>query len=547
MSATRLYHNGPILTMDSRGSVEEALAIRDDTILAVGSLAHVETFCDASTEQIDLQGRTLLPGFIDGHSHFLMTGLLHAVQLDLSPAPMGSVRRIADIQEKIRVRAAITPPGQWILGFGYDDTALEEMRHPVAMELDAATGEHPVFLKHISGSLFSCNSRALELAGYTKDTPQPAGGLIRRDDDGHPNGVLEGHMASRGVLGHIPPYTEEEWMLGARTACAMYTARGVTTAQDGYLGVDTWKNLQLAHEKGLLTTRVQVLPGLNRMDVYTFPHRAAGTQLTEDRMLSLGAVKHMADASIQGYTGYLANPYYKVIYPFPDGDMWRGYPAESATGLIEKVTKLHRDGWQVAIHGNGDAAIQMILDAIEEAQKAYPRADARHIVMHCQTVREDQLDRMQRLGVLPSFFIVHTYYWGDRHYNLFLGPQRAERINPLRSALRRHMPFSTHTDAYITPIDPLLCVWSAVNRLTSSGRVLGADQTVPVLEALRSVTSWAAYLACEERIKGSLEPGKLADMVLLGDNPLTCNPLHIKDIPIVATLVGGRVVHGSLA
>ena len=175
-----------------------------------------------------------------------------------------------------------------------------------------------------------------------------------------------------------------------------------------------------------------------------------------------------------------------------------------------------------------------------------PRADARHIIIHCQTVREDQLDRIKRLGLVPSFFVVHTYFWGDRHRDIFLGPDRAKRISPLRSALKRGILFSNHNDTFVTPIDPLLSVWSAVNRLTSSGQVLGEEYTISVMDALRSVTSWAAYQACEETSKGSLEPGKLADMVVLGDNPLAVDKKAIRDIPVLATIVGNELVYGSL-
>ena len=289
-----------------------------------------------------------------------------------------------------------------------------------------------------------------------------------------------------------------------------------------------------------------VLPGLGCCDLNQFTSHASGTPLTADRKISLGAVKHLVDGSLQCYTGCLSNPYHKIIYDLPDGPMWRGYPMEPEQQFIEKVVGLHRQGWQLAIHGNGDDAIQMILNAYEEAQKRYPRADARHIIIHCQTVREDQLDRIKRLGVVPSFFVVHTYFWGDRHYEMFLGQDRAERISPLRSALKRGIPFSNHNDTFVTPIDPLLSVWSAVNRLTSSGQVLGEEYTISVMDALRSVTSWAAYQACEERIKGSLEPGKLADFVILEANPLTVAKETIKDIGISATIVGDEVVYGSL-
>ena len=542
-SATHVYRNGTILTMDSGGSQAQALAVRGETILAVGSDAEIMALADPHTVVTDLRGRTMLPGFIDGHSHFVSAGLMAATQLDLSSPPVGGVKNIAEIKGLIRAKAAETPKGEWILGFGYDDTGLEDKRHPLASDIDEVAPEHPVLLRHVSGHLSACNGLALAKANYTKDTPDPVGGVIRRDEHGNPNGVLEEPPAREPVFRHIPAPTEADWMEGIKAA---YTAKGVTTAQDGFTATGDWGALKRAHELGLLRNRVQILPGVSRMDINTFNTHVSGTQLTADGKISLGAAKLLADGSLQCYTGYLSNPYHKVIYDLPDGPMWRGYPMEPEQQFIEKVVGLHRQGWQLAIHGNGDDAIQMILNAYEEAQKRYPRADARHIVIHCQTVREDQLDRIKRLGVVPSFFVVHTYFWGDRHYEMFLGQDRAERISPLRSALKRGIPFSNHNDTFVTPIDPLLSVWSAVNRRTSGGRILGENQTIPVMDALRSVTSWAAYQACEERIKGSLEPGKLADFVILEANPLTVAKETIKDIGISATIVGDEVVYGSL-
>ena len=537
-SATHVYRNGTILTMDSGGSQAQALAVRGETILAVGSDAEIMALADPHTVVTDLRGRTMLPGFIDGHSHFVSAGLMAATQLDLSSPPVGGVKNIAEIKGLIRAKAAETPKGEWILGFGYDDTGLEDKRHPLASDIDEVAPEHPVLLRHVSGHLSACNGLALAKANYTKDTPDPVGGVIRRDEHGNPNGVLEEPPAREPVFRHIPAPTEADWMEGIKAACAAYTAKGVTTAQDGFTATGDWGALKRAHELGLLR--------VSRMDINTFNTHVSGTQLTADGKISLGAAKLLADGSLQCYTGYLSNPYHKVIYDLPDGPMWRGYPMEPEQQFIEKVVGLHRQGWQLAIHGNGDDAIQMILNAYEEAQKRYPRADARHIIIHCQTVREDQLDRIKRLGVVPSFFVVHTYFWGDRHYEMFLGQDRAERISPLRSALKRGIPFSNHNDTFVTPIDPLLSVWSAVNRRTSGGRILGENQTIPVMDALRSVTSWAAYQACEERIKGSLEPGKLADFVILEANPLTVAKETIKDIGISATIVGDEVVYGSL-
>ena len=347
------------------------------------------------------------------------------------------------------------------------------------------------------------------------------------------------------VLAASPQMTEEKWLGAVERATDDYVAKGVTTAHDGGVTTAMWKNYMTAHKRGMLKNRVQLLPKHGWFDFSLAPTVQCGTPLTKDGLLSMGAVKLFQDGSLQGYTGYLSNPYHSLPDAISDGS-WRGYPIYNPRELVNIVTRYHEEGWQVAIHGNGDAGIEDILNAFEEAQKAYPRANARHIIIHCQTVREDQLDRIERLGVVPSFFTVHTYYWGDRHRDIFLGKARAARIDPLRSALKRGIPFTSHNDTSVTPMDPLLSVWSAVNRLTGSGKVLGEDQTVSVLDALKSVTIWGAYQFHEERMKGSLEPGKLADMVILGENPLEIAPERIRDIPVLATLVGNRLVYGSL-
>ena len=215
--------------------------------------------------------------------------------------------------------------------------------------------------------------------------------------------------------------------------------------------------------------------------------------------------------------------------------------------MTRRIGELHAAGWQVAVHGNGDAAIEAILDAFEAAQSAHPRLDARHIVIHSQMARSDQLERMARLAVIPSFFITHTYFWGDRHYEIFMGPERACRMSPAGEALRLGLPFTLHSDTYVTPIHPLLLVWAAVNRRSCGGRDLGSrEQGVPVLEALKGVTINAARQGFEEGRKGSISPGKLADFVILAENPLDVPPLRIKDIAVVCTIVGNTVRYGQL-
>ena len=377
--ATQIYRNGTILTMDSRGSVVSALAVEGNVVLAVGTDDDVMAHAGPDTVVTDLRGRTMLPGFVDGHSHFVWAGLMFATQLDLSSPPVGKVKDIAEIRDLLKEKAASTPKGEWILGYGYDDTALADRRHPLASDMDDVTPDHPVLLRHVSGHLCSCNSRALALVGYDRNTPDPLGGIIRRDGHGDPNGVLEEPPAMNPVAALLPEVSEEDWMRSIVTACDAYAAKGVTSAQDGFTQEKQWAQLRKAHEKGLLRNRVQILPGLGCCDLNQFTSHASGTPLTADRKISLGAVKHLVDGSLQCYTGCLSNPYHKIIYDLPDGPMWRGYIQENPEGFIDRIVALHRQGWQIAIHGNGDEAIQLILDAYEEAQKRYPRADARHM------------------------------------------------------------------------------------------------------------------------------------------------------------------------
>lgn len=547
LKATHIYHNGTIVTMDSRCSIANAVATAGDRILAVGDVAEAAELRDDGTIMVDLKGATLLPGFYDAHSHFMRAGYYGKYYTDVASSPVGSIKTAEDIRKRVMETAADTPKGEWVRCVAYDDTGIAEQRHLTVAELDAMCPEHPLFLRHVSGHVGLANSLALKIAGIGKETTDPPGGMIRRDANGVPTGLLEEPSAMDLVQDMMPQTTRAEWLESIRHAGRMYAAKGVTTAQEGGATDDMWDAYFDAHAQGLLSCRVQILPRHGSFSFSRVSRTQAGTQLTPDSMLSLGAAKIFQDGSLQAYTGSLSNPYYAILNPhLPGGPLYRGYSIRSQRELTDIVVKYHKDGWQVAIHGNGDQAIDEILNAFEAAQQAYPRADARHTIIHCQTVREDQLDRISRLGVMPSFFVVHTYYWGDRHRDIFLGPCRARRISPLQSALARNIKFTNHNDTFVTPIDPLLSVWSAVNRLTSSGKVLGEEQRVNVVDALRSVTIWAARQFCEETIKGSLEPGKLADMVVLGENPLASPTERIRDIPVVATIVGGGVVYGNL-
>lgn len=533
--------------MDSRNSIVDALAVHNDIILGVGSVEELAPFIEEQTQKIDLCQKTMLPGFFDAHSHFMRAGMYDKYFVNIFARPIGDMESHEDILKKLKEVADKTPKGEWILGIGYDDTALQEKRHFTLEEIDALLPDHPVFLRHISGHSAFCNSLALKLAHVDENTPNPPGSVYCKDKDGQLTGLVEEPTAMEHILSFAPPMNEEKWLASLDHINNVYLEQGITTAHEGGTTTQMFNTYLSAQQKSLLKVRVQILPRVTGFDTSLVQSTQAGSQLGSDNMLSLGAMKLFQDGSIQAYTAYLSNPYHDVIADqISDKDEWRGYPIFDTLDFNERIKQYHKAGWQIAIHGNGDDAIEEIINAIELAQKEYPRNDARHIIIHCQTVRSDQLDRIKRLGIVPSFFVTHTYYWGDRHRDIFLGEERAKRISPLKSALTRKIPFSLHNDTPVTPISPLMSVWSAVNRITSSGEVLGEYQRISVIDALRSITYWSAYQFHEEDKKGSLEPQKWADMVILAENPLQVEKTRIKDIKVLTTIVGNKAVYGSL-
>jgi len=529
------YVGGPVLTMDPASRVVGGLAVEGGRIAAVGSESSIRAWADERGARItELQGRALLPGFIDAHGHFPGAGI-YAVHVDLNSPPIGVVEDLEGLVGRLAERARTTSAGEWIVGWGYDDTLLAERRHPTRRDLDVVSTEHPIALLHVSGHLAVVNSVGLEVLGIDAETPDPEGGIIRREAGSRrPDGVLEENAAHR-VMPLLSPGLVDGVRI-VRHAVDLYLRAGVTTAQSGGVDSGTMQALRWLSRLGVIPLRLMLWPLDEAADALLegdleFP--------AEDPWVRRGAIKLIADGSIQGYTGYLSEPYH---VPPGEDPGYRGYPRIPRDALIERVVAFHRAGFQVAVHGNGDASIDDILDAFEAAQRVLPREDARPIVIHAQMAREDQLDRMLDLGVVPSFFSLHTYYWGDRHRDRFMGSERAARMSPAASAVRRGLRFTIHCDAPVVPMEPLRLVWAAVNRRSTSGASIGPEQRIGVMEALRAVTIDAAYQHFEEDEKGSLEPGKLADLVILSASPLE-DPARIDALRVVETVIGGRSVH----
>jgi len=332
--------------------------------------------------------------------------------------------------------------------------------------------------------------------------------------------------------------SQEQRLEAVRLCDHQYLAKGVTTTIIAGGAGNLMPDLIEAKQRNWLHLRaLAMVSGGSDTPV---PFEQLTRRSTTPNSIRTSGVKILHDGSLQGLTGYLTAPYQTQ----PEGRSdYAGYPSRSREKLVEMVKAYHRAGYQIAIHANGDAAIDDVLFAYRAAQRDFPRPDSRHRIEHCQTPREDQLDQIKELGITPSFFVGHVYYWGDRHESIFLGPERASRISPLGSALARGIRFTIHNDTPVTPVDPLLLVWCSVNRLTKAGQTLGPEQRIGTFAALRAVTLDAAWQNFEENSKGSIEVGKLADFVVLGENPMTAEPTRLKDIRILKTIVSGETCY----
>ena len=528
-----VYKNGNVLTANKDAQVVQAVAVKDRKVVAAGSDKELSKYIGKDTQVIDLSGKTMIPGFYDAHSHFLMTGINLKFEADLNSPPIGAINSIDEIINLLKKKQAELGTEAWLTGFGYDDTLLADKRHPTREDLDKVSSTQPVFVTHISGHMSVANTAALKLAGITAATANPEGGVIGKDGKGEPTGYLA-ETAAQLVSKFKPALTAAQQQEGLAAAAKMYASKGVTTANDGATGPAGVEAMEKAAQSGRLPIRVVAWPmGLGAL---------AGSKaiaLTSGKV-KVGGIKDFHDGSIQGYTGYLSHPYHTPH----DGDAdYAGYPRSSREALVARVTDAQKAGVQMFIHANGDQAISDVLYAYRKAQEAYPRSDARNVIIHAQMAREDQLDEMKALGVIPSFFELHTYYWGDRHRDIFLGPDRGTRISPVKSALNRGIPYTLHADTPVVPMDPMLMLWTAVNRVSTSGAVIGADQRVSVMDALRGITINAAHQNFEEKERGSIEAGKFADLVVLSANPASVDPMKIKDIQVLETIVEGETVY----
>ena len=541
-SADTIYHGGEIVTIDDSNPMAEAVAVKAGKIVAVGSEADVMAWRGDDTEVVDLAGKTLLPGFIDAHGHVFNTGL-QALSANLLSRPDGAVNDIAALRQTLGAWAAENRHGfastGWIIGFGYDDSQLDEQRHPTRDDLDKVSLTMPVLAIHQSGHLAAINSKGLEMFGITADSAAPAGGVYRRYDGSmEPDGVLEEMAFFQVVFSILGTLNEDENKAMLLAGTDLYASFGYTTAQEGRATAEAVAAMAGAAADGDLIMDVVAYPDIQRAADTIKPPLLARTYKQHFR---IGGAKLSLDGSPQGKTAWLTEPY--LVPPEGKDPDYRGYPALSDEEAAAYVDTAFANGWQILVHTNGDAAADQLIMAVRAATEKYGAADRRTVMIHAQTVREDQLDAMKELGIIPSFFGMHTYYWGDWHRDSVLGPERAARISPAASALKRDMVYTQHHDAPVALPNSIMILAAQVNRTTRSDQILGPDQRVSVMDALKSITINAAWQHFEESGKGSLEPGKVADFVILDKNPLEVEPMSLKDIRVIETIKEGKSIY----
>ena len=539
----QIYFNGDIVTMvGDQPQYVQSILVENGKIAFVGDLSEAKKIAPNS-RQINLEGKTLLPGFIDAHGHAYNAGF-QAIAANLLAPPDGNVTNINSVIQNLNQWKSdnknIVGKYKWIIGFGYDDAQLKEQRHPTADDLDKVSKDDPVLVIHQSGHLAAMNHKALELIGYTAETKDPEGGVIRREKNSKtPNGVLEEMAFFQPFFSMMAKYDQEANEKIALAGVTSYLKFGFTTLQEGRATkevCETWKSLG---QKKKLTVDVACYPDIQAQLPYM---QSVGVQKDYTNHFRVAGVKLSLDGSPQARTAWLTKPYLKA----PEGqpNTYVGYPAIPDENKVNTyVETAYKNNWQILAHTNGDAALDEYLVAVGKAANLYGNHDRRAVAIHAQTSRFDQLDKMKELKVMPSFFGMHTYYWGDWHRDEVFGKERAYRISPAQTALNKGMIFTQHHDAPVALPNSLMILYATVNRISRSGDVIGPNERISPYNALRSITSWAAYQYFEEERKGTLEKGKLADLVVLDKNPLKIDSKQIKDIQVIETIKEGNVVY----
>jgi len=537
--ADRIWTGGTVLTMNDAAMRAEAVAVKEGRIIAVGDADSVMRYRGSETDVVDLQGRTMLPGFVDSHGHVFMGGL-QAMSANLLAPPDGDVSDIASLQRALRdwadANQDIVEQIDLMVGFGYDNAQLAELRHPTRDDLDAVSSDVPIVLIHQSGHIGAFNTKALEEIGITARSENPPGGVIRHRADGEPDGVLEESAFFNGLLKLVPRIGESGAKAMVRKGAALWARFGYTTGQEGRTTPGAAEVIRAVADEGGLPIDIVAYS-----DVLA-PRDYIVNNVTRDyrNRYRLGGAKLTIDGSPQGFTAWRDRPYYDPVGDYPPA--YAGYAAVTNEQVLDAVDWAYANDIQLLIHSNGEAASDLLIAAHGAAQEKYEEGDRRHVLIHGQFLRQDQVADLDRLDIFPSLFPMHTFYWGDWHREHTVGPVNADNISPTGWVLDRNMKFGSHHDAPVAFPDSMRILDATVTRRSRSGDILGPAQRVDVITALKAMTLWPAWQHFEEDDKGSIEVGKLADFVLLSDDPTAVDPETLDQLKVLETIKSGETV-----
>ena len=539
--ADTIYFGGDILTMEGdTPEYVEAIAVKDGKIFSLGLLKDLKDYQGDATVMVDLKGQTLLPGFLDPHSHFI-NSLSMSTQANCSAPPVGTSdtpEKIVASLEAFKSKKNIGD-NEMIIGYGYDDTQMPAGHLLNRDHLDKAFPNNPVLVMHVSLHGAVLNSKALEKYNFTAQTETPPGGIIvRKPGTNEPYGLIM-ETAFIKVFANLPQPTPEQVKEQVKSGQMLYAAAGITTAHEG-----------ASHMKDIKLFKQAAANNEFFIDLVSYPfitdyEEVMETYRPEDfgsysNGFKLGGIKITIDGSPQGRTAYFTTPY---LTGGPSGEKdWKGAPTFTQEMVNEMLKKVYDNNLQSTFHANGDAAIDMCIKAHEYASNGNPSKERRTTIIHSQFVRKDQLDKFVAYKMIPSFYTEHTFFFADAHITN-RGIEQASFISPMKTAIEKGLRPTNHTDFNVAPIDQMLVVWSAVNRTSRNGTVIGADERITPYQALQAITSNAAYQYFEEDSKGTLKAGKLADLVLLNQNPLKIKPSEIKNIQVVETIKNGKTIY----
>ncbi len=530
----RIVFNAKVYTVDRAQPAAQAFAITNGRFSAIGASEDIKKLAGKKTQTHDAKGMSILPGFIDTHNHGGGEGLLYNVLVG-NPYEVEFVT-IDSIVEKLQVRARTLPPGTWVEGFFFDDTKLKDKRPLNAKDLDRVSSEHPVAVHHRGGHTLFCNTKAFQLAGITPNTPNPFGGTFDKNEQGELNGRVTDlamqSVAKAGTHQTFPPAEQSRRVLeGVAFMSQKFVQYGLTTVHHDERGV--FNALQEQRANGKLLHRVSYEPYDGLLETMLQSGIESGFG---DEFLSLGATaEHTVDGSFSERTMAISTPFKDITPPY------YGNLTESQDDLNAWAERVHRAGIRLNCHANGDVAIDRVLTAYERALKLYPRPDSRPKITHCSLLNDSLIARMKAMDVVPAEFSTYAFYNSDKFH--FYGQDLMQHMTPYRSLIDAGIFPAAGSDFSPGPFSPLMAIQAMVTRTGWNGESWGANQRITLEEAIRVNTINGAYNSREEKRKGSISPGKLADFVILADDPHTVPTNRIKDIKIVQTTIGGKVVY----